>query len=349
VKKFLIGIPSELYRWLEGFMLLRGTDALIVPGTGLLTDAYGLLGWGRYNVLKWSVIARLCSCKLFFVSVGAGPIYSSAGRFFVKTALSLANFRSYRDDSTLQFLKAIGFRVHNDRVSPDLAFSLPTTVTLQDHSGKRRRLIVGLGLMEYAGRYSVANPTDAVYSAYLEALANFANWLLAHGYDIRLLIGDVGDTPVTQEFKSLLKAPSVMYEQGRIIDDPVASVQDLLSQLAATDFVVATRFHNILLSLLVNKPVIAISFHHKCSSLMSQMGLAEYCQDINDLKAQELIERFCQLEHNAGYLRRVIGENVRVCRETLDEQYDFIFREICPNREDPCVAIQQTRTPASHV
>ena len=56
---------------------------LIVPGTGLLTDAYGLLNWGPYNLLKWSLIAKLCRCKLLFVSIGAGPVYGTLGKYFI--------------------------------------------------------------------------------------------------------------------------------------------------------------------------------------------------------------------------------------------------------------------------
>jgi polysaccharide pyruvyl transferase WcaK-like protein len=327
-RKVLVGIPSELYRWLECLKTLRRTDALIVPGTGLLTDACTLFYWGPYDMFRWSVAAKLCRCKLFFVSVGAGPLYTRAGRFFVKTALSLADFRSYRDESTLQYLKGIGFRGGNDPVYPDLAFSLPESLIPRGRGSRGRRSVVGLGLMVYAGKYSVEKPTDAVYAAYLATLVKFVNWLLARGYDVRLLIGDAVDTPVAQEFKSLLKAQSVMCEEGRIIDEPVLSVGHLLSQIAATDIVVATRFHNVLLALLLNKPVISISFHHKCDSLMSGMGLSEYIQDINDLKSDRLIEQFCNLENNADSLMPMIRQKVEGCRKALDDQYDLIFRDL---------------------
>ena len=121
-------------------------------------------------------------------------------------------------------------------------------------------------------------------------------WLLAHEYDVRLLIGDLGDTPATQEFRALLRERLSVCDQWHIIDEPICSVENLLSQIVATDIVVATRFHNVLLALLCDKPVISISFHHKCESLMSAMGLAEYCLDINDLKADKLIEKICDLE-----------------------------------------------------
>jgi polysaccharide pyruvyl transferase WcaK-like protein len=329
-RKVFVGIPSELYRWVESVRTLWGAGVLIVVGTGLLTDAFSLAGWGPYSMFKWSVAAKLCRCQLSFVSVGVGPLDSRAGRFLVKSSLSLAAFRSYRDEATVQYLKDIGFRTGVDKVYPDLAYSLPFELFPRNETKQGRRSVVGIGLMTYSGMYGVEKTTPESYAAYLETLAILVKWLLARNYDIRLLIGDRSDAPVIQEFRSLLKQRSVTYEDERLIDEPVASVDDLLKQIASTDFVVATRFHNVLLSLLLNKPSIAISFHHKCSSLMSQMGLSQYCQDINRLNAERLIEQFCNLEKNAETLKPLIKNKAEEFRRALDEQYDLIFRVLRP-------------------
>jgi polysaccharide pyruvyl transferase WcaK-like protein len=326
LRRVFIGAPSELYRWFESFKTLKRTDVLIIPGTGLLTDAYGLLGWGPYNLFKWSLIARVCRCKLLFVSVGAGPLYGALGRYFVKSALSMADFRSYRDDASMNYLKAIGFPTNSDRVYPDLVFSLPEAMLPHDGDKRGKRSIVGLGLMPYAGKYSVAKPSDAIYQEYLENLVAFVRWLLAHNYDIRLLIGEVNDRRVSEEFKSLLKSSLGQYDEKRLIDQPALSVEQLLPQIGATDIVVATRFHNILLALLLNKPVISISFHHKCASLMEEMGLSEYCQDINHMNAGRLIEQFQDLERNAEKLKTVIRQKVEQSRKALGEQYSLILK-----------------------
>ena len=204
VRRVLIGMPSEIWRWLDAFKRLRGADVLIIPGTGLLTDSYGLLSWGPYSLFKWSLISKVRGCKLLFVSVGAGPLYGALGRYFVKSALSLADFRSFRDDASKAYMEGIGFVKKSDRVYPDLVFSLPEAMLPHGENREARRRVVGLGLMAYAGRYSVTNPRSETYTAYLECLANFVKWLLANNYDIRLLIGDICDTPVIEEFKSLL-------------------------------------------------------------------------------------------------------------------------------------------------
>jgi polysaccharide pyruvyl transferase WcaK-like protein len=325
VRKACIGVPGEFLRWAQSFLRLKHVDMLIVPGTGLLTDACGLWGAAQpYSVFKWSLMAKLCNCKLVFVSVGAGPIYGTLGRTFVKLALSLADFRSYRDQSTMQYLESIGFRKDKDQVNPDLVFSFPeASIPTQDP--KKNRKCVGLGLMDYVGRYSVSNPTNETYVLYLENLARVVMWLLAHEYDVRLLSGDLGDVHVREELKELLRERLSMHDQRRIIDEPVLSVENLLAQIAATDVIVATRFHNVLFAFLCNKPVISISFHHKCESLMSAMELSEYCLDINDLKANRLIEAFCDLEANASKVKLKIKDKVDEFRAMLDEQYKLIF------------------------
>ncbi len=326
--KILIRIPKELLETIRALKILKDTDMLVVPGTGFLTDAAtGPFGW-PYDIFKWSLIARLCRCKLLYVSVGAGPIYNRLSRWLIRSALSLADFRSYRDDSTKRYLKGIGFPAKNDRVYPDLAFNLPEAVIPRGDHHIRKRTVVGVGLMTYAGEMSGGKPGNAIYLDYLNKMLIFVRWLLAHDYDVRLLIGDVlYDRPVKQDFTDLLREHEPMYGkgEGRIVDEPIVSVEQLLLQLAETDVVVATRFHNVLLALVLNKPVISIAFHHKCVSLMTDMGLSQYYQDIHNLDVDKLIRQFSDLVESQEGLRPLIKQKTEEFRKALDEQYAVIF------------------------
>jgi hypothetical protein len=82
--------------------------------------------------------------------------------------------------------------------------------------------------------------------------------LLARGYKNRVLICDFMDAPIKQTFLQLLVPTN--YDRHLIIDEPIHSVEDLLSQIDATDVVSWLRFHNILLALLCEKPIISMSF-----------------------------------------------------------------------------------------
>ena len=118
-----------------------------------------------------------------------------------------------------------------------------------------------------------------------------------------------------------------VYEPGRLISEPVGSVEQLLSQLATTDLVVATRFHNVLLALALNKPVVSISYDEKNDSLMTEVGLAEYCQSIRDIDVDKLVKQFIKLEENAAAIKSHIKHKVAEFRTALDAQYQAIFDE----------------------
>ena len=324
-RQLLIGIPREFLDWFRIFHILINVNTLIFPGTGYLTDAYSnAIGW-PYEVFKWSLIARLLRRKVLFVSVGAGPIYHPLSKWLIKSALSLAHYRSFRDTSTLTCLRMIGFSTDNDPVYPDLVFNLDQIVLPPPHVYTRSRPVIGIGLMDDPGRYSAETPSNATHLSYLHALGALVHWLLIRDYDVRLLVGDVYDIPVTRFFTELLTHNGLIGTRGRLFNEPAASADQLLSQLASTDLVVATRFHNILLSLLLEKPVIGITFHHKIASLMTQMGLAEYCLDINTLDVQRLIQQFCELKQDADRVKSVIRQKTKECREALDQQYAAIF------------------------
>jgi hypothetical protein len=59
---------------------------------------------------------------------------------------------------------------------------------------------------------------------------------------------------------------------------------------------------------------------------MSDMGLAEYCHDINHMNAGRLIQQFQGLEKNAEKLKPVIRQRVEQSRKALDEQYKLILK-----------------------
>jgi len=335
--KVCIATPSEVYRWIKGFGEIRRADALIVAGGGLATDAFGLRasGAGPYYLFKWALIAKLCRRKLLFVSVGAGPFYTVLGWALAKSALSIADFRSYRDDSTRTLLAQMGLRADGDRIYPDLAFSLCEPATTPDFIARQgNRPIVGIGLMTDSGRYASANPNEGVYQAYRESLAIFVEWLLAHGYDVKLFVGDLlDDANVIPEFKQSLASKVAPEDMDRIVEEPVCSFHDLLEQIAATDFVVVTRFHNIVFALMCGKPVISLSFHDKCDALMSAAELTRYCLPIPELTPQDLIERFSDLVRAQETIRSRMAGKVQNFRNALHDQYAVILNHIFPDRD----------------
>jgi polysaccharide pyruvyl transferase WcaK-like protein len=160
-------------------------------------------------------------------------------------------------------------------------------------------------------------------------MARFIGWLVEHNRTVRVLTGDVVyDSRVRRDLRNLLEQSGLTYEKCNIIDEPPGSFEELLSQLATTKVVVASRFHNLLLALMLGKPALAISFHEKDDSLMTALGLQDFRQDIANLDVSTLIEQFVTLEENADRLRQEIRLKTKDYREELDKQYSCIFEQI---------------------
>lgn len=313
----------ELSRWVKAIKTMAGTDMLVMTGTGMLSD----LGIGpfdlHYDILRWSIAAKLCRCKVLFVSVGVGPIRHPLSRVFVKAALTLADYKSYRDVFSKTYAERLGIK---GDVYPDLVFSLPAAFP-KVSSRDRQKTIVGIGLITHETSRSTREKVDSIYQNYIANIATFVRWLIEHDYTVRLLIGDVAyDGRVRQDLRALLERSGLKYERGQIIDEPVHSVDELLAQLAGTDIVVASRFHNLLLSLVLRKPVVAISFHEKVDSLMSAMGMTQFCQDIENVEVDKLIGQLDAIEKGAESIKVALDEKMEVYRSSLEEQYERIFK-----------------------
>jgi len=329
LRRLVIRLPLEVIQWLKAFRALRGTSMLVMTGTGMLGD-FGIGPFDlHYEILKWSIIAKIRRCKLLFVSVGAGPIAHPLSRWIVKRAISLADYRSYRDDFSKDYLASIGFDTRNDFVYPDLAFSLkPGMRSSRSRDGVPR--VVCLGLMDYYGKSSAHEYGEAIYQDYLDKASNILAWLLDHKYTVRLLIGDSSyDRRIKGDVVKRLQEKGSKFEKGQVIDEPVSSVEQLIAQLAEADIVIATRFHNILLALLLNKPVVALSYHEKIASLMAGVGMGDYCQNIDRLDVDVLVQQFLKLEKNADIVKPVIEQKVEQYRKALDRQYAHIFNHLC--------------------
>jgi len=322
-----IRAPRELAHWLYSLRLLTRADILMVPGTGIVTDhGCGSLGW-PYDMFKLSLLARLCRARVAFLSVGVGPFHRPLGRWFIKRSLRLAHYRSYRDEDSRLCLQSIGFDTRHDAVYPDLVFGLSPEQLGIPHRQPAGQRIVGLGLKDYSGADDEAQ--RGAYRDYLNSMADFVCHLHQQGFGVRLIIGDVQyDTRVREDLIEVLKGRSSYSEAAALLAEPVPTVQELLRQLRETDAVVSPRFHNLVLALMLNKPVIALSDLPKVDALLSDLGLAQYCLRLADLRSETLIGRFGQLQSNASQLKPYIDSQMQKYRAALNKQYESLFAEL---------------------
>jgi polysaccharide pyruvyl transferase WcaK-like protein len=312
---------EEAHEWRVAMERARRTDVILMAGTGMLTDVgEGPMGL-PYDMFRWSAAARACGSRVMFVGVGVEPLQRPLTRFFVVNALRMADYRSYRDQQSRELLARNGFSSKADAVCPDLAFSLPDPTPPPRAGVPSSRPRVAVGLYDYRSRGAAGGDDATAYRRYVDQITTFIAWLRDRGHGVRIVIGDLTyDEGVLQDVRAALRARSI----AGIEDEPATSVEHVMRQLADVDLVVASRFHNVLLALLLGRPAVSMSYNQKNDALMGEMGLAAYCQTLDGLDLARLKAQFEALEGDAARLRPSIRAKVNRYRQDLDAQYDRI-------------------------
>jgi polysaccharide pyruvyl transferase WcaK-like protein len=322
----LFGIPRRLGIFARILHEVRQLDALIIPGAGTLDDfGASARGW-PLGLFAWCVAARIVRTKILFVSVGAGPMTNRLARWLMKSAASLATYRSYRDTVSRDFMSGIGLNSQNDPVYPDIAFQLPHPSGCT--KGRRSDITtVGLGVMTYHGWRHRGEKAPEIYDAYMQKLICFAEWLLDTGYHIRILAGDTYDERAIEDLSKALKESRPPLS-SRVTAVRSANIHDVMQQLCQVDIVVATRFHNVICSLMVGKPAISIGYSAKNDAIMSAMGLEAYCQHIEDLDVDLLVRQLQALLHRRGEHERNISRVNSLYRLHLAQQEATLLQKL---------------------
>ena len=206
-----------------------------------------------------------------------------------------------------------------DGVFPDLVFSLaaPGSTARDVHD---KGACVGVGIMSYRGWRHDGKAASPVYLAYLAKMKRFVLWLRQRGYRVRLLGGDERDTAAHQDFLAMLRVDEGGHLGDWLTAEPTVTLNQILDQIAATDLVVATRFHNVLCALMMARPVISIGYARKNDVLMQDMGAGAYCQQIEQLDVDRLIVQFEALVASKDDLIQGLRRKSESHREALRQQ-----------------------------
>lgn len=304
----------------QSFRRLARFDMLIIAGSGQLMDGFGGPWAFPYTLFKWSILAKLRGVKLVFLSVGAGPINGFLSRLFIKTALRLANFHSYRDEYSRNLLEEIGVRRDN-HVAPDLACNLALPAISGNSKSSRRKAVGIVPVPYYDRRYWQKNDPER-YQSFMHKLASFSIWLAGRDYDVSLFWTKLyTDELVVREIRAIINGSLDSSMTDRFLDRRIAGLDDVVSAMAECDIFIASRFHGILLPLLMQKPVIGLAYHPKTNDMMDYMGQSDYCLSIDEFSVADLQRLFLRAAANVDSVRSTLSRRAGEVVAQLESQY----------------------------
>ena len=306
----------QLYFLVRSPFITRSLDLLIIWGGGQLRDSCSGSWTYAFTMFKWILLAKIWHVKCYIINVGAGPLDLPLSRFFVRQVLALADYVSLRDEKSQMLVQELGFmgRTH---VRPHSGYSLDIPAHDLCVLKSRGKASVGLAPMEYSD------------PRLIRTLALFGSWLIKNEYDVALFCSDIGSDPsAVEEVESILRTHTDIASQhsiGSLCRVHQWSTEELLSNMASMDYVVTCRFHGVVYAHMLNKPVLAISYHPKVATLMKDIKLSEYCVDIRTVDPDVLTHTFVSLVGNRDYVKARMTETLACYKKELKGQFDELF------------------------
>ncbi len=324
VASWTLNLVRELVHLGRSFKAIRTLDSLIIAGGGQLCELWRGPWSHPYNVFKFSLLTKLANRKLLFINVGAGPLNSTLSKVFVRCSVALADYVSFRDLESQTLIKQLGVKCQT-HVFADSAYALD----ISDNnigSAVGARPLIGINPIGFCDPRIWPKKDVYTYSRYLEKLVAFSLWLLSQKYRVRIFSGEASvDVYALEDLKEQLQNSLSPADINEMFAPASESVKDLLADMSGFDFVVTSKFHGVVFSHLLEKPVIALSYHNKIDDLMRAVGQKDYCLNIENFDDQCLRKVFMLLVDDAQDLRSKCREATRTYCDALKAQFDEVF------------------------
>jgi polysaccharide pyruvyl transferase WcaK-like protein len=316
--------PGEAAFTLESFRRLRDVDVLLIAGSGQFTDEWNGPWAFPFTHLRWSLLARAAGARLAVVSVGAGVIEKRLSKAFYRICLALCDYISFRDERTRDLMREMGFPGESE-VFPDLAHGHEA---LAARAGRRRsegtRPVVGINVAPVLDADYWPTGSAEAAARYRAGVASFAQTLIGDGYEVLFFSTHPGDQAVIQAIAAELAERG----QSAAIAPFRDTVEGLADTMLSADYVLATRFHGVLLPLAMGIPTLAVSYNPKTPELMRQMGQGGYVLDFYETSGDRLLQLFRRLEAEADRVREQLIERAAGQRRALARQCERLARLI---------------------
>lgn len=324
--KPIVNFGREIAFCVRSYRTLRKLDLLIISGGGQIDELWHG-PWGQpYTLFKFSLLTKAARKKLYFLNVGAGPLRHPLSRFFAKWAVRLADYRSFRDRDSQERVQKLGVKAAT-QVFPDAVYALDVKEALNGHAVHRSRPVVGINPTAFCDPRLWPRKAASIYMDYIAKLVQFSMWLVDQGFTVRLFSTDiVNDRLAMEDIKAGILSKSSSPDLAiDVLLDASSSVKDALQAMSDFDFVITCKYHGIIFSHLLGKPVISLNYQKKMDVAMCDVGQGCFSADVEHFTLDWLLDRFRLLVAESKNISSGAAFAVSANASKLSQQFDSLF------------------------
>ena len=242
-------------------------DVVIILGGTLLHSScsrvrYDLAGLAFLGLMIYS---RMLGKRIGLIGMGLGPFQRRIGNTLGRWSCRLAHYISVRDPASYEWLLQSKVGSCDFRRCADPAYGMKPTSVKQDI----KRL--GISALPYHAGYSKDPGGDyKIVEAYCEVVEY---WLSQSNNNEVVLLPFNNKEGVDSDLNVLTEIYQRFQNSGRIqIISYSPNPNSMIRELSRCFRVIAMRYHSVLLTHLVNIPMVVVDYHGKTTSLLREIG-----------------------------------------------------------------------------
>lgn len=353
-------LPAGIRSWISSITTgarsaalhtIKHADVFILGGGGLFTDE------DIRAVLIWHTQVQAAlkrKIPLWCCGQSIGPLKTAIGRSLTQKVFEQAELIIVRDKASQSLLNSWG--ISHAKVLPDPAFSITsplksTTIKKKRTSHSSNSEASPIAKKEFLDQsdshqsnphqsntidnslpfitlslrpWKTGKSTDS-----LDTIVQFMLWLWKkYQFKTKLLPFQAttdDDVAVMEQVHRLIKKTADNTACVELV--PYSSdYHDAMELIGNSQALVGMRLHSLIMSTIVHKPFIALSYSDKVKNFMQEVGLQEYCLDWSELGLEQLTTAFDQLMDNYNSMQKhLVGKQQLWHRQT--QTYTELFKQ----------------------
>ncbi|ENZ03172.1 hypothetical protein HMPREF1092_00358 [Clostridium thermobutyricum] len=290
----------------------KNYDAIISAPGGYVNSYYGF-----YERFYWmDLIKKYYGPKLIMYSQSVGPLNDKDKKILDKY---IDNFDLFmvRDEISYKNVE----KYDNILKTNDAAFLLDSI-----NKNKINNKIVGISVREWAH-----DSRDK--DIYIKMIKNLVINVIEKGYEVEFLStcqgieGYVDDSKIAKEIYNFLEDK---YKEKVKVIDRYFSLDELRNYLNKFNFVIGTRLHMCILSIISGVPAFNISYEVKGKECYKIMGMEEYSVDYND-NIESILPKINKFIDNENKIRKKFEEIYVEMHKEAIRHFDYMVNNIIKN------------------
>lgn len=253
--------PSVIVRYQE--MYKKRSDAVVYIGGSIFIEYptwKDIVNWWKYQVDSY---------KVYCVGANFGPYENDEYRKSMSEIFSEVQDICFRDSYSVSLFK----NINNVRCAPDILFSYD----MPEIPLKAKQVFISVINCKVKEGGSLARNREN----YEKGIQSYIEMFLKKGYEIVIasFCKDEGDEEVTDQYENIYKNN----KKVKILNYNGYNYKKLLHELANSEYVIATRFHAMILGMVAKCKVIPIIYSDKSKNVLYDLGIKDGIRDLRRL------------------------------------------------------------------